>query len=85
MFPSMHCRSGAQLAQMDQYGFHCGVQKHESVELRPTRQPDFSQKVAHLNFIADFDRNGPLFQVAVLCFPTLIMGDHNAISTFFTL
>jgi hypothetical protein len=54
-------------------------------KLRPTRQPDFSQNIAHLNSVTDFDGDGPLFQVAVLCFLTLIMGDHNAISTFFTI
>jgi hypothetical protein len=43
------------------------------------------QKIAHLNNVTDFDGDGPLFQVAVLCFLTLIMGDHHAISTFFTI
>ena len=54
-------------------------------KLRPTRQPDFSQNIAHLKSVTDFDGDGPLFLVAVLCFPTLIVGDHNAISTFFSI
>ena len=54
-------------------------------KLRPTRQPDFSQNIAHLNIVTDLDGDGTLFQVAVLCFPTRIMGDHNVISTFFTI
>ena len=53
-------------------------------KLCPTRQPDFSQNIAHLNIVTDFHGDGPLFQVAVLCFPTLIMRDYNAVSTFFT-
>jgi len=81
----MNCRLVALMAQMDQYGFHCGAQKYERVEIVSDLTAQFSQNIAHLNSVTDFDGNGPLFQVAVLCFPTLIMGDHHAISTFFTI
>ena len=73
------------MAQMDQYCFHCGAQKHERVETVSDPIARFSQNIAHLNIVTDFDGNGPLFQVTVLCFLTLIMGDHNAVSTFFTI
>ncbi len=29
----MNCRLVALMAQMDQYGFHCGTQKYERVEI----------------------------------------------------
>ena len=34
-------------------------------KLRPTRQPDFSQNIAHLKSVTDVDGYGPFFQVAV--------------------
>ena len=40
--------------------------------------------IVRLNPIADFEGNGTLFQVAVLYFSALIMGDYNTVSASFT-
>ena len=80
----MNCRLVALMVQMDQYGFHCGTQKYERVEIVSDLTARFFPKHRPLKSVTEVDGYGPLFQVAVLCFPTLIMGDHHAISTFFT-